>query len=455
MRIEGGSWASRWTFAAIAPFALLLVVLVVVAAQSRVGASEAGAAPLDYTGKEYVGHYECMSCHSDIHDDFQQTSHPLKVGTEGTIVQEAIDSWGVEMLHPLGNPVVFDGDEPTGIAGTRDISLADGTELVAVSGVYVVQESERSFRADFYDAAEQMVHSTPVNVFHIGAPMYRQAFAVNLKDGHGTRLLKYQFSLDDFGHVNKWRDRNQARIYEVNCIGCHVVGFDLAQWEADKNLEITMTTANLGVGCESCHGPGSAHVENPETSGLIVHPTRDLTVNQQVHLCSQCHIRGWTHDGEGTRTGRQDNLNFRPGDSVLEYFEPWTLELGVGNARVATDGKARASRQQFMDHNIGVHAGLSCTDCHGWHANNDQGELLRDDLAAVCGSCHGQTYGGAEEIRALINGRVGWEGADAGWWMNHTFRNDEQGRVIGFPVGEWPEDGLWPWDREGFRWDWE
>ena len=438
----------------IGPIALVLAVGMLVGFEARVSATSS-ANPLDYTGKEYVGTYECASCHTDVFDTFKHTSHPGKVGTEATIVPEVIDTWNTGMPGALGNPVVFEADEPTGIAGTRDISLADGTELAGISGVYVVLEGDRQFRADFYDAAEQKVHEMPVNVFHIGAPMYRQAFAVNLQDGFGTRLMKYQYSLDDFGHFYYWRDRNQARIYEVNCIGCHVVGFDLAKWEADKNLEIPFTTVNLGIGCESCHGPGSIHADDPDILGSIVHPTRDLTKDQQVHLCSQCHIRGTSHDGEGNRTGRQDNLPFRPGDNVLAYFTPMPLELGIGTTRVATDGKARASRQQFMDHYIGAHAENTCTDCHGWHANNDQGQLFWDDIPATCGSCHGRAYTDLEEIRGLMNGRVGWEGNDAGWWMNHTFRYDDQGRVVGFPVGEWPESGKWPWDEEGFKFDWE
>ena len=411
--------------------------------------------PLDYTGKDYVGTENCLSCHVGMEKDFMQTVHPNKAGDESTIVPEAIATWNAEMLHPFGNPVQFDADEPTGIAGTRAMVLADGTDLPAVSGVYVVQEAERQFRADFYNAAEQLVHSMPANIFHVGAGSYRQAFAVNLGDGYGTRLLKYQYSLDDFQHQFTWRDRNQSRIYEVNCIGCHVVGFDLEKWEADKNLHINETTASLGVGCESCHGPGSKHVANPWADNLIVNPTRHLTTDQQTHVCSQCHIRGTSVDADGHPTGRQDQLYFKPGDSAVELFVTMPLAIGEGTARVATDGKARASRQQFMDHYIGNKSWMTCTDCHSWHNNNAEGQLFVDNIANVCASCHGDEYGTVEDIRALINGRTGWTGNDAGWWMNHTYRNDEQGRVIGFPPDEMPTDNKWPWEREGFKFDWQ
>ena len=40
--------------------------------------------------------------------------------------------------------------------------------------------------------------------------------------------------------------------------------------------------ALVNVGCESCHGPGSAHVADPEANGLI-----DLEVPDRV--CVTCH----------------------------------------------------------------------------------------------------------------------------------------------------------------------
>ncbi|OEF98304.1 hypothetical protein BHF68_01085 [Desulfuribacillus alkaliarsenatis] len=387
------------------------------------------------------------------------TSHPNKTGDANNIRQEPVDTWQTEMLNEFGNPVVFDENEETGIEGTRDIELQDGTSLQGVGGVYVVFDGlsgeDRVFVANFYNEAQELVHSMKVDVFHVGAGVRRQAFAVNLGDGYGTRMLKYQYSFVDWSHNYEWRDRNQARIFEVNCIACHVTGFDLPKWEADKNLTIAETTANLGVGCENCHGPGSNHAANPMGENLIVNPTVHLTVDQQIHNCSQCHIRGTTLDEHGETTPRQDNLNFRPGDNVLDFFRPMEVKFGEGTSRVATDGKARASRQQFMDHYIGTKSWMACTDCHSVHENNNEGKLLHGTVEELCASCHGGQYGSTEDIRELIDGMRGFEGNDRGWYQNHTYKFDDECRVIGFPETEWNEENKWPWQFEDWKWDWE
>lgn len=58
------------------------------------------------------------------------------------------------------------------------------------------------------DAGGAVRHAQPVSPYHVGAK-YRQALAVNLGDGAGTRLLKYQYSFDDDNLQYTWNDRNQ------------------------------------------------------------------------------------------------------------------------------------------------------------------------------------------------------------------------------------------------------
>jgi hypothetical protein len=65
-----------------------------------------------------------------------------------------------------------------------------------------------------------------------------------------------------------WRETPHARAYQtlvtrgreldLDCIGCHVTGFDRPRGAALGHLDEL-----LGVGCESCHGPGEVHADNP------------------------------------------------------------------------------------------------------------------------------------------------------------------------------------------------
>jgi cytochrome c553 len=63
------------------------------------------------------------------------------------------------------------------------------------------------------------------------------------------------------------------------CIGCHVTGPKQAVMSGDKMV-------NADVQCESCHGPGKAHIEGaaagtPKTPGLVRSPDQ--------RLCETCH----------------------------------------------------------------------------------------------------------------------------------------------------------------------
>lgn len=66
------------------------------------------------------------------------------------------------------------------------------------------------------------------------------------------------------------------------CVKCHVTGFQLAGGYPAADEAKTATVA--AVGCESCHGPGSAHVaaKMPEKKQTI---TKAITAS----MCMQCH----------------------------------------------------------------------------------------------------------------------------------------------------------------------
>lgn len=65
----------------------------------------------------------------------------------------------------------------------------------------------------------------------------------------------------------------------VNCIGCHVVGFG----EPGGFVDRATTNALAGVQCESCHGPGGDHANNVNDESL--RPKVDISAS----VCAKCH----------------------------------------------------------------------------------------------------------------------------------------------------------------------
>ena len=69
------------------------------------------------------------------------------------------------------------------------------------------------------------------------------------------------------------------------CAACHSeVADNLATTPHGKSA-----FANLSShGCETCHGPGSAHIDNPDDPALRPKVTR-LSPEQQSAVCQSCH----------------------------------------------------------------------------------------------------------------------------------------------------------------------
>jgi hypothetical protein len=179
-----------------------------------------------------------------------------------------------------------------------------------------------------------------------------------------------------------------GRSWTKACIGCHVTGYTIGktstgEWTSDPppaalyastdrsyiDLDLDGNVEFTGVGCESCHGPGSLHVLGGPDPSKIVNPA-DLTPQQQVWLCAQCHTRGKSvpsgnHDFGYNET---DNHGYRIGDNVWDYYHD---EAGRW-----PDGKTPSKgEQQFQAHEVSAHftnpyQTVLCSNCHDPHSGD-------------------------------------------------------------------------------------
>ncbi len=133
------------------------------------------------------------------------------------------------------------------------------------------------------------------------------------------------------------------------------------------------TFANAGVGCETCHGPGSDHMKDVKDKSALVNP-KNLPQTKPAMVCGQCHATGKTKDGLDYPKG------FRPGDDLSALL---TLDQGAS-------GKFAA----FNEWQTSVHAtsGVLCITCHDPHGGGDK--MLRKQGDALCLDCHVEQGGG-------------------------------------------------------------
>jgi predicted CXXCH cytochrome family protein len=172
---------------------------------------------------------------------------------------------------------------------------------------------------------------------------------------------------------------NMKRPTGSTCDGCHSVGYDIH----------TKQVAEWNVGCERCHGPGSAHVDHA-TRGNILNPARMDYVSAS-DTCIQCHSQGepLTNPIEGKYYDWPVGYNVG-----LRLRDFWKLEdhtLGQpANFYYYPDGTAHKNRMQGNDfvQSVMYRRGVTCFDCHDVHGTANYAQL-RKPVNQLCLDCHG------------------------------------------------------------------
>lgn len=76
-------------------------------------------------------------------------------------------------------------------------------------------------------------------------------------------------------HSHGWATlEEKGKQFHLNCVGCHVTGYE----KPGGVCRLDKVAGREGVGCESCHGPGSIHAEDPTPKNIVRNPGRELCV---------------------------------------------------------------------------------------------------------------------------------------------------------------------------------
>lgn len=161
--------------------------------------------------------------------------------------------------------------------------------------------------------------------------------------------------------VLHWTQASQN--WNSMCADCHSTGVRKG-YDAAKGT-FASTYAELNVGCEACHGPGSGHVEAPAVPyGAAA---------GDIDTCAPCHSRR-AQLAEG----------FQPGQPWLNFYlpAPVTPPLYHADGQILEEVYVHGSFLQSPMHQ----AGVTCTDCHDAHSGH---LVLEGD--ALCAQCHSPT----------------------------------------------------------------
>ena len=168
------------------------------------------------------------------------------------------------------------------------------------------------------------------------------------------------------------------------CAACHEQTVTAFKESIHGKKGFEMRSVNA---CETCHGPGKAHVDAGGGKGSMKNPAT-MPKAEQSAICLTCHDRGdkflWegsTHDSRGLACESCHSIH-KP------QAEKAQLKAASPSDLCFTCHKQKESQFYRASHHPLREGKMECTSCHNPHASN-HGKLLDAEGSKVCLDCHG------------------------------------------------------------------
>jgi len=311
------------------------------------------AAPEDeatvYAG--YAGSASCRECHAEAYVAWARSHHGLAERPLQTELDADAFVPAQTFTHGTQRSVAF---QSNGVYQVSTPSLGGSNQVHAV---------------------ERVIGVDPLRQFLVTAPRGRlQALEVAWDPTRREWFDVYGNEDRRPGEWGHWTGRGMT--WNTMCATCH--NTRLRKNYDAQNDHFDTRMVEMGVGCESCHGPGRAHAEYYRAHPQGGHPPSWPGGTNRVaamETCGTCHSRRYELTGD-----------FVPGD---RYHDHQVLTIVDGSDIYHPDGQVRDENYEYGSF-VGsrMHAaGVTCLDCHHPHLAKPilQGNLL-------CMRCHEGTY---------------------------------------------------------------
>ncbi len=163
--------------------------------------------------------------------------------------------------------------------------------------------------------------------------------------------------------------------WNYTCAECHSTNLQKNYNLKDNTYHTTFS--EIDVSCETCHGPGSMHVELANSKSLFwdrrhgygLARLKEASNLSEIETCARCHSRRHVVHGD-----------FHGGDKFLDYYRPTLIEQPIYHA----DGQIRDEDYEygsFLESRM-FRENVRCSDCHDAHSLKLR--LTGNDLCIRC-----------------------------------------------------------------------
>ncbi len=223
------------------------------------------------------------------------------------------------------------------------------------------------------------------------------------------------------GHANAWKDLEASGSAGPSCYKCHSTSglTNIAQDSAGYFAATQSGKAYFtSVQCESCHGPGAAHVATPDATETQPIPYFTSYDSTKGVGCGECHSGSHNPFYEDWSSGAHRILEapaISSGGTCLQCHEGKTAGTRFGASNVYVEANGTTAMQ------------LGCTTCHAPHGTTNTHELREPitvrDTTNLCIRCHqrnatpslSNTRGPHSPQGPTFLGTSGWQPAGFTW----------------------------------------
>lgn len=313
----------------------------------------------------YVGKKKCVECHQQEAEKWTGSHHDLamQVPTEKSVLGDfnnsTLEHHGViSSMFRRGDKFIVNTEGEDGEMHDFEIKYVFGVDPLQQ---YLVEFDRRTDQPANENSRLQVLRiswdATNNRWFHLDPPDVHEKLEPN-DDLHWT------------GIAQRWNNM---------CADCHSTNLQ-KNFDPQTNSYHT-TFSEINVSCETCHGPGSVHVDLAEAKsffwdrkhgyGLPKLKGEDArTVERQIQSCAPCHSRR-----------RIVHPDFSGGKNFHDHFasEPLRPETYHKDGQIMDEVYVFGS---FIQSKM-YHKGIKCTDCHDPHSVR-----VKFDDNRLCTSCH-------------------------------------------------------------------